>query len=125
MNSFTEEKRLADRVVDGHQFGAVRKGGFDLDVMDHLCDAFHALVAADDFGPGFHHIRDRAPIAGTFDHGVSDQGNGLGVVQLDATRQTAAGDLGGHGNQRFVFFSGREVHVRSSSIGEGCRGLSG
>ncbi len=35
----------ADRVMDGDQLGAVREGGFDLHLGDHLGDALHHLIA--------------------------------------------------------------------------------
>ena len=37
--------RAADRVVDGDELGAVGKGRLDLDVVDHLGDALHHLIA--------------------------------------------------------------------------------
>ena len=36
----------ADRLVDGDELGAVGEGRLDLDVVDHLGDALHDLVAA-------------------------------------------------------------------------------
>src|SRR5439155_25200528 len=36
-------KRSPDRVVHGHELGAVRKRGLDLDVVDHFGNAVHHL----------------------------------------------------------------------------------
>src|SRR6056297_84985 len=73
---------LTDRVMDGHQLGAVRKRGFDLDVMDHLGDARHALVRRDHMRPGLHQVGHRPTVACAFDHEIGDQRDGLGVVQF-------------------------------------------
>ena len=101
---------LANGVVDGDQFGSVRKCGLDLNFVNHLCDAFHALVAGDDVTTSLHHVGDGAAISCALDNCVSDQGNGFGVVQLDTAGQPFAGDFGSHGNEQFVFLARSELH---------------
>ena len=53
--------------MDGDELGAVGKSRLDLDVVDHLGDPLHHLVAADDMAASLHQIGDRAPIASTLD----------------------------------------------------------
>src|SRR5690606_18810204 len=74
----------ADGFVDGHQLGAVGEGGFDLNVVDHLRNPLHHLVAGDDVCPGFHQLGHGAAVAGALDHEIGDERDSLGVVELDA-----------------------------------------
>src|SRR5262245_17293742 len=75
--------RSADRLVNGHQLGSVRECCFDLDFLDHLCHSLHALVAGNDMGSGLHQIRNRSPIARTFDEKVGNNGHRLRVIELE------------------------------------------
>ena len=76
-------------MVDGDQLGAVGKGRLDLDGFDHLRDAGHALVGGDDVGTRLHQVGDRSTVARALDHEIGDQGDGLGVVQLDTAFKPA------------------------------------
>ena len=100
-----------DRLVDGDELGAVGKGGLDLDVVDHLGDPFHHLVAADDMRAGLHQLGDRAAVAGAFDDEVGDQRDRFGMVELHAALQPLARDDRRHGNQQLVLFPRRQVHA--------------
>ncbi len=60
-------------MVDGHQLGAVGKGGLDLDRLDHLGHAGHALPGRDHMRACLHQIGDAAPVAGAFDDEIGDQ----------------------------------------------------
>ena len=40
--------------MNGDELNAVGECRFDLDVMDHLWNALHHLIAGDDVGTGFH-----------------------------------------------------------------------
>jgi hypothetical protein len=37
-------------VVDGDELGAIGKGGFDLDIVNHFWDAFHDFIATNKSG---------------------------------------------------------------------------
>ena len=100
----------SDGLVDGDELGAVGKGGFDLDVGDHFGNSGHDLVSGDDVGAGFHEVGDGAAVAGAFNDEVGDEGDGFGVVELDAAVEAAAGDGGGHADQQFVLLAGGQVH---------------
>jgi len=102
--------RRPDRVVHGDQLGAVGEGRFDLDRVDHLGDAVHQLVAGQDVGAGLHQVGDAAPVARALDDEVADQGDGLGMVQLDAAFQPPPRDLGRHGDQKLVLLTWAKVH---------------
>ena len=105
-----ETSASADRFVHGHQLGAVGKGRLDLDVVDHLGDAFHHLIAGDDMRAGFHQVCDGASVAGTLDDIICNQRNGFRVVQLHAARQPLTGDLGRHGDHELVFLTRCQLH---------------
>ena len=45
------------------ELGAVGEGRLDLDVVDHLGDALHALLRGDDVGAGLHQVGDAAAVA--------------------------------------------------------------
>ena len=49
---------LTNGIVDGDQLGSIGERRFDLNVVDHFGDAFHALLAGDDVGTCFHHVGD-------------------------------------------------------------------
>ena len=70
--------------MDGDQFGTVGEGGFNLNVVDHLGDTVHDLVAADDRCSVAHQIGDRGAVTRAFDDKVADQRDGLRVVEFNA-----------------------------------------
>ena len=92
---------LPDRVVDGDEFGAVGEGGFDLDVVDHVGDAFHDVGDFEKRGAVAHEVGDGAAVAGALDDLVGDDGDGFGVVEFDAAGLAAAGEIGGDDDEEF------------------------
>src|SRR5271166_3451304 len=74
-----------DRMMDGHELGAVRKCGLDLDFGDHLGYTLQDLRPRDDLGPVTHQFRDRLAVARALEDGARYQGDGLGVVELQTT----------------------------------------
>ena len=72
-------------MVDGDELGAVGKRGLDLDVMDHLGDAIHALRAGDDMGAGLFKAR-------------SDRQVGF-LIEAAGCRVLYTGDLRLHGRK--------------------------
>ena len=77
--------------MDGDQLGTVRKGGFDLNVMDHLGDAIHTLVDRNHMPSCLHQLGNRFAVTRSLDNKIGDQGNRLWMVQLDATLQLERG----------------------------------
>src|SRR4030088_1260547 len=74
---------LSDRSVNGDELCAVGKGGLDLHVVNDLGDALHDGVARHDMGAGLHQVGDGAAVARALHDEVADQGDGLGMVELD------------------------------------------
>ena len=91
----------------------------DLHVVDHRGDPVHHLVGFDHVGAGLHQLGDGAPVARALDDGIGDEGDRLGVVQLDAARESLARDLGGHGDEELVLLAGGQLHrgLGSRTIG--------
>ena len=101
--------------MHGDKLGAIGKGRLDLDVVDHLGDALHDLVAGDDVGAGFHEVGDGAAVARALDDEVGDQRDGFRVVEPDAALQPLARHDRGHRDQQLVLFPGRQVHAAENS----------
>ena len=97
-------------MVDGDELGAVGEGGFDLDLVDHFGDAVHDVVALEDGGAVAHEGGDGFAVAGAFHDLVGDDGDGLGVVELEAAGLAAAGEIGGDYDEEFFLFTRGEVH---------------
>ena len=71
--------------MDGHQLGAVGKGRFDLNLMQHLRDTRHDLLARDYACTVPHQISNRTSITGAFNYVVGDKGNRFRIVEFDAS----------------------------------------
>ena len=96
--------------MDGDEFGAVGEGGLDLDLVDHLGDAFHDLVAREECGAEAHEIGDGTAVAGAFHDLVGDDGDGLGIVELEAAGLAPAGKIGGDDDQEFFALARGQMH---------------
>src|SRR5688572_18937975 len=106
-------------MVNGDQLGAIGKGGFHLDVVDHLGNALHDLVAGDERGAVAHEFGHGLAVAGTFENLGGDQGDDLGVVQLQAAVTTTSGKVASHDHQQLLLFARGQVH--GSVRGEQCK----
>src|SRR4051812_31184411 len=53
----------SDRLVDGDELRSVRKRRLDLDVVDHLRNTRHHLLAPQHLGAGLHQVGDGAAVA--------------------------------------------------------------
>src|SRR5690348_14033763 len=69
-------KLLSDRLVDGDELRAVGKRRLDLDVVDHLGDTRHHLIARQNLCAGLHQIGDSAAVAGALDDEIGNDGDG-------------------------------------------------
>ena len=74
--------------MDGNQLGAVRKGGFDLDIGDHFWYAVHDLLATQDMPSFFHQRSDAFAVASALHYKSANQGHGFGIVKFQAAGQT-------------------------------------
>ena len=68
--------------MDGDELGAVGEGRLDLDVVDHLGNSLHHLVAAKDMGARLHQLGDAAAIALITDFVVEGARDGRSVAEL-------------------------------------------
>src|SRR5208282_3452091 len=78
----TDVSSSNDRMMDGHEFGAVRKCGLDLDFGNHLGHTLQHLRPRDDLGTVTHQFRDRLAVPRALEDGARDQGDRLRVVEL-------------------------------------------
>ena len=76
--------------MHGDQLGAVGEGRLHLHVMDHLRDTFHHLVAGQHMRAFLYQRRHTLAVARAFDDEIGDEGDGLGMVELDAALEPAA-----------------------------------
>ncbi len=97
-----------------HQLRPVGKRRLDLDVVDHFGDAIHALLARDDLRAGLHQVGHGAAVPRALNNKVGDNSNRLRVIELDAALEAAPGDHRGHGNEKLVLFTGRQIHARKT-----------
>src|SRR3954464_11018722 len=75
---------LPNRLVHGEELCAVRKSCLKLDVMDHLRDARHHLVAGQNLRAALHQLCHGAAIARTLQDEIGDDRDRFGMVELDA-----------------------------------------
>ena len=106
----------ADRVMHGHQLGAVGKHALDLDHRHHIAHAWHNIVAVQDRRAEADEIGDRAPVARALENFIADIGNGFGVVELEAARAALAGQFGGAEDEQPLGFRRRQKHVSPLSF---------
>src|SRR6266851_9416015 len=78
-----------NRRMDGAELGAVGEGRLDLDLVDHVGDALHHLLAAQHLGAVLHQVGDRAAVTRALDDEIADQRHGFGIVELDAALEAS------------------------------------
>ena len=94
-----------DRIVHGHQLGAVRKRGLDLDVVDHLGHPVHDVVRAQHPAALVHELGDRLAVARALDDGEADQRHRLRVVELEAPGLAPLGQERGGRQEQLVLLA--------------------
>src|SRR4051812_3961842 len=105
---------LSDRVVDGDQLRAVREGGLDLDVRDHLGDPLHHVLPSKDRGAPAHQVRHGPAVPGPFHQLVGDDRDGLGIVELEAAPLPPAGQVGDHDDLELLLLARDQIHQHAS-----------
>src|SRR5579864_3245687 len=72
-------------VVNAHEFRSIRESCFHLHLGNHLGDAFHHLVTAQDLAAVRHKLSNRLAIARRLQDKIGYERNSLGIVKLDAS----------------------------------------
>ncbi len=78
--------------MNAHEFGVVGERCFHLDLAEHFRDAFHDLIAIQDFAAFGHELSNRLAVSRGLQDEICDQGDALGVVKLYASCKAAASD---------------------------------
>src|SRR5258706_2487752 len=102
-----------DGVVDGDELGAVGESRLDLDLGDHFGDALHDVGAREERGAEAHQLGDALAVARALEERRGDEGDRLGVVELEAARLAPLGDERGGEDQQLVLLPRRELHALS------------
>lgn len=77
---------VTDGVMNGDQLGAVGEGALNLDFMHCLCNTRHDLSSSQKLLAQIHEVCDgMAAVADEFCELAGDQGNGLCVVESQAS----------------------------------------
>src|SRR6185369_5262766 len=111
---------LADRIVDGHQLGAVGERALDLDLADHLRHAVHHLGAGQDPRAEVHQLRDAASVPDALEHFGADQRHGFGMIQLQAARAPPPRHVGRGEDEQLVDLALGEPHDARSTAACSC-----
>lgn len=90
--------------MDGHQLGAVGEGPFHLDLLDHLRNPLHDIVAGQDLPPKRHQVGDRPSVADPFENLRGDQRHRFRIVELEATPLPFFRQLGGQIDKELFLF---------------------
>ena len=96
--------------MHGHQFGAVWKGGFHLNVRDHVGDAVHHICACEQCSAFTHELGHGFAIPRALHDGGTDKGHSFGVIEFETAGFSAFGQEAGGEYQQFVFFTGCEFY---------------
>ena len=99
-------------MVDRDQLRAVGEGALDLHLLEHLRHAVHDVVPLEDGDAEGHQFGDAPAVADALEDLGGDEGQRLGIVQLEAPPPPPARHLGGGEDQQLVLLSGCQVHGR-------------
>src|SRR5258705_9208487 len=98
------------RVVNGNELSPVGERALDLDLFQHLRHALHHVVAIQDGDAEGHEVGDAAAVADAFQDLGGDQGERLGIVELEAAGPAPVRQLRGGEDEQLVLLAGGQVH---------------
>src|SRR5262249_52428984 len=81
-----------------------------LNLLDHLGNALHDVVAPEDRLTRCHQLGHAAAVADAFEDIGRDDRHGFGVVELEAARATTTRDLRGREDQQLLLLPRRQMH---------------
>lgn len=96
--------------MNRHELRAVRERRFDLDFVNHLGHAGHAVIPFQNRRPEAHQVGDGFSVPRALHDLVSDDRDRLGIVELYAAGLSPAGEIGGDDNEQLFAFAWSEVH---------------
>src|SRR5262249_26249239 len=100
-----------DRVVHGHELGAVRERAFDLDLVHQFRYAVQHLRASEELSSQIHELRDAASVADELENLSRDERDGLRMVQSQAACEALLREKAGLMKRELVEFMRSEVHI--------------
>src|SRR5687768_6717881 len=103
-------------MVHGHELRAIRKRRFHLDFVNHLRYAIHDVGVGEDLPARAHELGHASPIACPFEKLAGDQGDCLGIVELETTAFAGFREVAGDVNQQLIALLRREMHNSDLSI---------
>ena len=92
-------------MVNSHKFGAVREGGFHLDIGNHLGYPVHHVIACQDACAFGHQFGNGLAIACSFHDGGSDKRDRFRVIQFQAACLASFRKQGSREDKEFVLFA--------------------
>src|SRR5260370_31496072 len=98
-------------VVNADEFRSIGKGCFHLHLGNHLGDAFHHLVTAQDLAAFRHKLSNRLAIARRLQDEIGYERDALGMVELDPSLKPLPSDNRGKSDHQLVFLTRCEVHI--------------
>ena len=99
-----------DRIVDGHEFGAVRERAFDLNLVHQFGHAVHHLRASEELAAKIHQLGDAASVPDELEDLSRDEGDGLRMIQPQSARQPLLCEKTRLMQRQLVEFAGGKVH---------------
>jgi len=99
-----------DRIVNGHQFGPVGKGGLHLHDIDHVRNPVHHFVTSNHMTPGFHQLGNAAPVTCSFHDESCDECHGFRMVKPDTTLAPITSHHGRDRHQQPFLLVGSQPH---------------
>src|ERR1700741_1893878 len=107
---------LSNWVVNADEFGAVGERCFHLHFMDHFGDAFHDLLAGQNFAAFGHEFGNRLAVACRLHDEIGYKRDTFGIVKLDASCEPPSSDQRREGDHKLVLFTWRQVHELLHSL---------
>lgn len=87
------------------EFGAIRKGRFNLDFGHHRGHAFHYLLGSQNGFSKRHELRHALPVARAFHDFRGDERHAFGEIQLQTAPQTPPRHVRRDDDEQFFFFA--------------------
>jgi len=101
---------LNDGLVNRHEFGAIWKSGFNLDVWNHIGHTIHHITGTQYTSGLIHELSHSLALSGALHDKCADECNGFRVIQFEAFGPSSLSQQRGCEDEQFIFFARREFH---------------